>query len=451
MKSVEYERPEQSSEYELIRRKRELDLITREEEARRREDELSERISWLKCQEEREKERVSSEFEMRMRKREDELRERLMRLEEQETEVTRREQAMKETEYISPEAQERLENLEKMEAEMKRRAELLKLKLTNLETSAGQQKRNQDIVQEQLQDTSKLPVIEDGQIIGKEKKEKSHAKAGESIDQTSYGNKFPFPKFTAFSGEEPRPKTEASYEEWRFEVKCLIEEGEYSEHVIAQAIRKSLRGWAKRELASIGVSPSVEMMLNRLENAFGNLASGQSLLQEFYSTSQKQDETAVAWGLRLEEILQKASEKGLVRAEDKDEMLRNKFWRSLRSDRLKNKTMVQFHKGLDFVSLRKAVREEEHEMKLATGIQQQVMNTPEIKNTDEMTAQLKKLLEEMETFKNDMKEVKEASKRGPRPFYGGYNRNRQRQDQGKQQQEKQDKQSADETAKKSGN
>ena len=50
-----------------------------------------------------------------------------------------------------------------------------------------------------------------------------------------------------------------------------------------------------------------------------------------------------------------------------------------------------------------------------------------------------------------MKEVIEASKRGPRPFYGGYNRNRQRQDQGKQQQEKQDKQSADETAKKSGN
>ena len=431
MKSAEYERPEKSSEYELIRRKRELDLITREEEARRREEELSERISWLKYQEGRENERVSSEFEMRMRKREDELREKLMRLQEQEAEVTRREQAINATEYISPEAQERLENLEKMEAEMKRRAELLKLKLTNLETSAGQQKRNQDIVQEQLQDTSKLPVIKDGQIIGKEKKDKSHAKAGESSDQTSYGNKFSFPKFTAFSGEEPRPKTEASYEEWRFEVKCLIEEGEYSEHVIAQAIRKSLRGWAKRELASLGVSPSVEMMLNRLENAFGNVASGQSLLQEFYSTSQKQDEIAVAWGLRLEEILQKASEKGLVRAEDKDEMLRNKFWRSLRSDRLKNKTMVQFHKGLDFVSLRKAVREEEHEMKLATGIQQQVMNTPEIKNTEEMTAQLKKLLEEMETFKNDMKEMKEASKRGPRPFYGGYNRNRQRQDQGK--------------------
>ena len=57
MKNAEYERPEQSSEYELIRRKRELDLITREEEARRREDELSERISWLKCQEEREKEK----------------------------------------------------------------------------------------------------------------------------------------------------------------------------------------------------------------------------------------------------------------------------------------------------------------------------------------------------------------------------------------------------------
>ena len=131
---------------------------------------------------------------------------------------------------------------------------------------------------------------------------------------------------------------------------CIVDEGAYSEQVIliAQAIRKSLRGQAKRILMPMGTSATVEMMLSRLENVFGNVASGQSLLQEFYSANQKDQESAVAWGLQLEELLQKASEKGYVRAEDKEEMLRNQFWRSLRSERLKNATRVHFHKGLDF-------------------------------------------------------------------------------------------------------
>ena len=228
---------------------------------------------------------------------------------------------------------------------------------------------------------------------------------------------------------------------------CIVDEGAYSEQVIAQAIGKSLRGQAKRILMPMGTSATVEMMLSCLENVFGNVASGQSFLQEFYSANQKDQESAVAWGLQLEELLQKASEKGYVRAEDKEEMLRNQFWRSLRSERLKNATRVHFHKGLDFESLRKAVREEEKEMTLTRGIQHQVLNSTDARTTEEMNERMKVLLGELESLHQEMNEMKEkeSEKRGYCQYYG--RRNRQNQNQEAERAQRYE----DQTAKKSGN
>ena len=55
--------------------------------------------------------------------------------------------------------------------------------------------------------------------------------------------------------------------------------------MIAQAIRKSLLGQAKRVLLLIGEKATVTEIMDRLEGVFGNVASGQSVLQEFYTTS----------------------------------------------------------------------------------------------------------------------------------------------------------------------
>ena len=60
-------------------------------------------------------------------------------------------------------------------------------------------------------------------------------------------------------------------------------------------------------------------MLCRLEGVFGNVATGESNLQEFYTASQKEDESVTAWGLRIEEILQKAVIKGNVKDSDTNE------------------------------------------------------------------------------------------------------------------------------------
>ena len=52
----------------------------------------------------------------------------------------------------------------------------------------------------------------------------------------------PPPRISPFSGEEPVPKGENSFENWKFEVRCLMRDDTYSPSTLTQAVRKSLRG-----------------------------------------------------------------------------------------------------------------------------------------------------------------------------------------------------------------
>lgn len=162
----------------------------------------------------------------------------------------------------------------------------------------------------------------------------------------------------------------------------------------------------------MGTSASVEAIISRLEGVFGNVATGESVLQEFYTASQKAEETVAAWGLRLEEILQKAVNKGHVKVEDKNDMLRTKFWRSLRSDRLKNATRVHFESITNFEMLRRAVREEEHEIKISTGLQHQATTTKSYteKNIQEDATKMNILLDKITALENQMKEINQRKK-----------------------------------------
>ncbi|MEW8316225.1 MAG: hypothetical protein AB2658_14515 [Candidatus Thiodiazotropha endolucinida] len=183
------------------------------------------------------------------------------------------------------------------------------------------------------------------------------------------------PKFSPFSGDDPKPRTEASYEEWKYEVECVRSEKEHSATTVVQSVRKSLRGRAKRVILTLGISATIVDIMEKLENEFGNVASGQTVMKEFYMASQKETESVNEWGLRLEEIFQRAIEKGKAREEERDTTLREQFWKSLRSERLKNATRVKYESLKSFEQLRKAVRAEENEMKLATNIAQQQAKT----------------------------------------------------------------------------
>ncbi|CAG2238684.1 unnamed protein product [Mytilus edulis] len=93
------------------------------------------------------------------------------------------------------------------------------------------------------------------------------------------------PRLPVFSGDA---KSEASFDVWKFEVKCLLRENLYPELIIVQCMRNSLKNQARNTLLTLPESATPHNILEKLEGIYGNVYSNETLLQSFYT--EKQDE-----------------------------------------------------------------------------------------------------------------------------------------------------------------
>ena len=346
-------------------RKREMIMKAKEEALNRKEIELGRRLKLIEYQRElRKRQELTDPYEAELNSRERELEERFLRIKERELQIEKMEEGLNNPLKVELQDKHRHSQSLKGQNVTDNLIGSTKPKLIEGITSVAERNEREGAVQGTTAHSSTETKLSN-------KKDESEVVRTSEKETTSQEKNFFYPKFSAFSGEDPKPKGEASYEEWRYEVKCTQKDDLHSDQTIAQAIRKSLRGQAKRVLLPLGATSKVDEILKRLEGVFGNLATGESVLQEFYTASQKQDESVAAWGLRLEEILEKAVDKGHVKSEEKNDMLKNKFWKALRSDRLKNATRTHFATITDFEKLRKAVRAEEYEMKINSTVQHQ--------------------------------------------------------------------------------
>ena len=361
------------------RKKRENNILTLEEEIKKREMEIKAKEEWVKSQDElRKRIEIVDPIEEELKTKERILEEKLRVLKEKEIELRKREYNYR-----------KLENNHSKEDNKGDPSIPAKIKVNEIGVEPAEQTK----------------TIQTSSCTEQEAK---NVNLTESIG-TSYEGSNSCPKITYFSGEEPKPKNEATYEEWRYEVECIKKDGIYSEQIIAQAVRKSLKGPAKRVLLPLGPSVSIKDMLSRLEGVFGNVATGESILQEFHTASQKADESVTAWGLRIEEILQKAVIKGNVKDSDTNEMLKNIFWKNLRNDRLKNATRAKFESIQSFELLRRAVRAEEYDMKMNKNSVQppQIKQEQVQENKQEETSLIKQLLSRISELEKQMKDSSE--------------------------------------------
>ena len=154
------------------------------------------------------------------------------------------------------------------------------------------------------------------------------------------------------------------------------------------------------------------------------MSSGESIFWEFYTASQKQGESAVTWGLRLEEILKHGVDKGYVKPESKSTMLRNRFWNGLKSERLKNATRIDYKNNIDFDELLSRVTEEENELNLNQGIQHQPIPASlrdKYSKATEESSKLDLLFETLNELKDEMSELKKKNRWPKRP--GNHDKN----------------------------
>ena len=123
-----------------------------------------------------------------------------------------------------------------------------------------------------------------------------------------YANPHHYPRISTFTGDA---KSESSYELWKYEVECLMNES-YHPESIHHAIRRSLKGEASHIIMHLGPGASIPTIIQKLDSIYGTVDEKEDILSEFYNARQKEDEGCAQWSCRLEDILSKAVRKGLV-------------------------------------------------------------------------------------------------------------------------------------------
>lgn len=229
------------------------------------------------------------------------------------------------------------------------------------------------------------------------------------------------PQLPKFSGE--MKGDQVAYDIWKFEVQSLVQDQSHKPEMINQAILRSLRGDALRVVKRMGPKTSVEDLLAKLDSSFGIIDSGEDLLAQFYSANQGESEGAVAWSLRLENLLDRATEQGQLQQSTAQDMLRSKFWSGLRQD-LKDASRSYFETTTNFDELRIKVRrvEQEHKPKPATHQAvkpgKMVQSSTSLEGQSTETQDLKKMVQELmkkvDNLQRD-KELRTASQRQTPP------------------------------------
>jgi hypothetical protein len=159
-------------------------------------------------------------------------------------------------------------------------------------------------------------------------------------------------------------KGDCMFYEWRYELRCLINDPDFNDHSILLAIRRSLKGTARKIMISLGETATVSDIHERMEDTFGEISTKTMIMQEFFNAKQRPDESVTLFGCRLENLLQTAIECGHLNRGSKNDLLRNKFWTSLYSDQLKSQTRHKYDTILEYNALLREIRKVDKELSL---------------------------------------------------------------------------------------
>lgn len=228
------------------------------------------------------------------------------------------------------------------------------------------------------------------------------------------------PQLPQFSGGDN--KGNIIYQQRAYEVKGLLQSQIYSEALVLQAVRRSLRGTAADVLLNLGHQVEVSEVLRKMEQVFGNILPPEKLLEQFYSSQQREEQRAAVWACRLEDTLtQLRSKKSApLSAEGAADMLRTKFFSGLRPGLVITSLRYRFDSSAPYEDLLVAARVaemEEEKDKKEVKVQQA---TAVDKSTGIKLDSILKQLESMQSRLDDLEKKKTSyqQENNQKPFPG---------------------------------
>ena len=115
------------------------------------------------------------------------------------------------------------------------------------------------------------------------------------------------PMLPPFSGVDPVPKDEASCEQWIWQAKEALKSCTMG--AVRIAIVQSVRGEVREFAAAVGFEESVETLLDKIEDRFGEKWTIDGLQQDFYKITQEKGEKVRQFAGRLEAQFKRLKEK----------------------------------------------------------------------------------------------------------------------------------------------
>ena len=106
-----------------------------------------------------------------------------------------------------------------------------------------------------------------------------------------------------FSGSDPTPRDESTYEQWKFQVKGM--RSSCPEGTVRSALITLVWGEASKLVSFLGFNAPMETLLDAMEDRFGKKIMGDQLQQDFYQLQQENGEKVQHFTGRLEKAFKK--------------------------------------------------------------------------------------------------------------------------------------------------
>lgn len=240
------------------------------------------------------------------------------------------------------------------------------------------------------------------------------------------------PRLPNFTGSSDQ-KDATPYEVWRYELESILFRNLYPPEIIAESIRRSLKGEAAKVAMRLGVGSSPMELLRKFDGLYGTVASETSLLTQFYSSQQGEKEDVSAWSVRLEDIIQKVGKEEMISRSTLDEMMRSKLWTGLYDDRLKQATRYKYETTKKYdeliVELRKIEQElcpsAKSEKKAKTHMLQRNITDKDEDNMKSILTRLERKMDKLDDLEGRITKLEsDKMKRGPTANTAVHNRGR---------------------------
>jgi len=217
----------------------------------------------------------------------------------------------------------------------------------------------------------------------------------DAADSTHRAGTHHFPKLSVYFGDEG--KGDVTWPSFKFEVESLEEANTFTSEQILFGIRRSLKESAGDKIRRLGPGVSIRQVMAKLESAYGNIESKESVLRKFYSVQQKDKETVETFASRLEELFDQAVKLNALRRSE-SEVLKQVLHTGLRKD-LRHLSIYHADKITDYDEFKRELRKMEAELEENVVSEKKVCK-PVINMEKKDTNEVKELREIVEKLQN---------------------------------------------------